>query len=120
MPRQRSRASAPSNTGEATQTHTGGNKVATAIDDTEIAALLAGSKQRGAYDTELKNFIEGGEKGVLISLADGTFAGKKSGSVKTGFENARKRDGAPDEAAQVRVIVNEDKVYLVRQDLVGS
>lgn len=117
----RGRRATPSNTGETvTQTHTGGSKVATAIDDSMIAALLAGSKQRGAYDTELKAFIESGEKGAMISLSEGTFAGKKSGSVKTGFENARKREGAPEEAKQVRVIVNEDNVYLVRQDLVGS
>lgn len=95
-------------------------KMANALSAEQISALLSSSKQRGEYDRELKAFMESGEAGIEVSLETGNFAGKKSSSVKTGFTNAAKREGAPEGADQVAVIVNEDHVYLVRRDLVGQ
>lgn len=88
-----------------------------ALNATDIAALLASSRQRGQYDDELKKFVESGEAGVKVNLENGTFANKKAQSVKTGFEGARKREGAPEDAQHVRVIVNEEQVYLIRTDM---
>lgn len=84
--------------------------MAEALTDDFIAGLLAGSRQRGVYDAELKTILESGEKGVKISLTDGPFAGKKAGSVKTGFENARKK---LDNQSDVRVVLHEDNVYVI-------
>ena len=77
-----------------------------------INSLLSSSKQRGQYDAELKNILESGAKGVEVDLTEGTFAGKKAQSVKTGMENAKKK--LPEDVrAAVRVIMQEDKVFVI-------
>lgn len=99
------------------------NKMATVeLTDDAIAELLAGSKQRGEYTRELSEFAESGVKAVQVSLSEGTFAGKKIGSVKTGFENARKKltkaeDGTGVGPNDVRVIAKDGNLFLVRADL---
>lgn len=86
------------------------NIMAEELSDTFIADLLAGSRQRGVYEAELKSFIESGLRGIKVSLTDGVFAGKKPGSVKTGFENARKKLENKD---TIRVVLHEEQVYVV-------
>ena len=77
-----------------------------------INQLLASSKQRGQYDAELKQVLDSGLKGVQIDLTNGTFAGKKAQSVKTGLDNARKKL-AEDVQPTVRVIMQDDQVYVI-------
>lgn len=86
------------------------------LDAEAIAGILAGSRQRGEYDRQIVNFVNAGLAAAEVNLTEGPFSGKKPNSVKTGFESAIKRDGAPEQAKSVRVIVQADKVYLVRQD----
>lgn len=96
---------------------TQGEKVtmaSTELNDDVIAQLLAGSKQRGQYDAELKAILASGTKGVQIDLENGTFAGKKAQSVKTGLDNARKKL-TEEEQANVRVIMQDDKVFVINQ-----
>jgi len=99
------------------------------LNDTELAELLAGSSQHGEYDQALKKFVDSNEKGIEVSLTSGPFTGKKVASVKSGFVNAvgragqRKADGTykapplPD-GVIVAVIAKNDKVYVIRRDLV--
>lgn len=89
----------------------------TALDHDAIANLLGSVKQRGEYDRQLKTFVESGEPGIQVSLTEGPFTNKKPNSVKTGFESAKSREGAPEGAANVRVLVHEDNVYLIRTDV---
>jgi hypothetical protein len=77
-----------------------------------INALLASSKQRGLYDSELKSIIDSGAKGVQVDLENGTFAGKKAQSVKTGLDNARKKL-AEDVRDTVRVIMQDEQVFVI-------
>ena len=86
----------------------------TELTDDVINGLLASSKQRGQYDTELKAILESGAKGVEVDLTNGTFAGKKAQSVKTGLDNARKKL-SEEQQAQVRVIMQEDRVFVINQ-----
>ena len=88
-----------------------------ALDQDEINSLLGSVKQRGEYDRQLKTFMESNEPGVQVSLSEGPFAQKKPNSVKTGFESAKNREGAPEGATNVRVLVHEDSVYLIRTDI---
>lgn len=81
----------------------------------DLEALLAGSRQRGEYDRQIKAFLNSDLQAAQVNLDEGPFKGKKAASVKTGFEGAIKRDGAPEGAENVRVIVQADKVFLVRQ-----
>lgn len=93
-----------------------------ALSDNAIQELLAATKTRGDYDREMIAFVDSEEKGVEVSLETGTFAGKKATSVKTGFELSRKREATlkdhPD-VANVRVINAENRIYLIRTDLVS-
>lgn len=106
------------NTATTTTTHT--NKettvMATALDNDVIAGLLAGSKQRGVYKEELDAFLARGNRGEQIDLANGTLAGKKPQSVKTGFENARK-NLAEEVKPNIQVILNEENVYLINKSV---
>lgn len=77
-----------------------------------INSLLSSSKQRGQYDAELKAILESNAKGVQIDLENGTFAGKKAQSVKTGLENAKKK--LPEDVRDtVRVIMQEENVFVI-------
>lgn len=88
-----------------------------ALDQDAISNLLGSVKSRGEYDRQLRSFLDGGEPGVEVSLNEGPFKGKKPNSVKTGFESAQKREGAPENAGNVRVLVHEERVYLIRTDV---
>jgi hypothetical protein len=82
------------------------------LTDELINKLLSSSKQRGQYDAELKAIMESGAKGVQIDLENGTFAGKKAQSVKTGLDNARKKL-AEDVRDTVRVIMQDENVFVI-------
>lgn len=88
------------------------------LDDDAIAALLAGSRSHGSYDVALGEFLDSDSKGIQINTAEGTFSGKKEQSLKTGFESAKKRraekEGSDFNKDDVKVIVREGKVFLVR------
>ena len=62
----------------------------------------------------MRQILESGAKGVQVDLEQGTFAGKKAQSVKTGLDNARKKLDE-DTQAHVRVIMQDDKVFVINQ-----
>ena len=99
------------------------------ITDDELNSALMGSRTRGVYDENLLAFFESGRRGVQINLEDGIHEGKKSQSVKTGYESARERlvngkvadatDEQVEAAKATKVIgkTNPDRVFLVRSDI---
>jgi hypothetical protein len=92
--------------------------MANALTAEQIQALLSNQKSRGDYDAEIREFLAGGEAGILVPLDSGRFSGKDAKKVKTGLDNARKRTtdagGLVHEGANnVKVIVSEDQVFLV-------
>lgn len=98
------------------------------LSDDELNAALAGSRSRGLYDLNILTFLNSGRRGIQINLEDGDHEGKKSQSVKTGYESARERiaagktDADEDtvEAAKNTKVVgktNPDRVFLLRQDV---
>lgn len=104
--------------------------MSTILSDEALNELLASSRAHGTYDEALHNFAASGEKGVQVSLVEGTFAGKKAPSVKTGFNSAlerttaMKKDGVTPagtplpEGVEIAIIAKNDQVYLIRRDLV--
>jgi hypothetical protein len=91
---------------------------------TELSAdalneVLSSVPERGAYDRELRDFIESGSAGVEISLTEGRFAGRKPQSIKTGFEQAIKRTDsngnrtAPEGSEDVSVKVWKERVFMI-------
>jgi hypothetical protein len=97
------------------------------LNDEELDAAMAGSRQRGIYDEKILSFLDSGKRGVQINLAEGVHAGKKAPSVKTGYESARERlengkvDNSTDEqkesAKNMKVVLKGENVYLIRSDL---
>jgi hypothetical protein len=85
----------------------------------QIQALLATSRTKGEYSQYLTQFLDSGEQGVCandewISLKD-----KKASTVKQGFANAIDKKDAHADAQFVKVLVNEDKVYLINLKAAG-
>lgn len=81
-----------------------------AVDTTELAELLASSRERGVYEREAKSFLDGGEQAGKVNLTEGAFAGKKASSVLQGFRNLAKKEEYTD---LLRVIGNDEGVYLI-------
>jgi hypothetical protein len=109
------------------------------LEDADLDAALAGSKERGIYETKLIDFFGSGKRGVQINLAGGTHANKKANSVKTGYETAREkletgkagsnswnelsddeRPAIQEAAKNTKVAMREGKVFLVRTDIASS
>ena len=83
------------------------------LSDDRINELLSLSKQRGLYEAEIKAFVESGVRGVEVPLDSGQFAGKKAQSVKTGLDNARKKLEDADVKNGIKVIKQEEQVFLL-------
>jgi anthranilate phosphoribosyltransferase len=100
--------------------------VFTELDDAGLADALSGARTRGIYAENILSFLNSGRRGVEVNLSDGIHAGKKPQSIKTGYETAReniaegKVQDAPadavDAAKQTKVIMKNDRVFLVRQE----
>lgn len=88
----------------------------TALSPEQIAELRAKVTVRGEYGRQLQEFIASDEAGVQISLTEGAFKDRKPESVKIGFDNARKSKNAPEGADNVRVLKDEDSVFLLRAE----
>lgn len=88
------------------------------LSNEQILQLLASGRQKGIYAERFKQFLASGEGGVSVADTFPDLAGKKSTSIKTGFENVKKSKDAPEGAENVTVRVVEDKVYLINMSLV--
>lgn len=111
----RNRRKSPSTT-DNTQTTNGterqGIKMAGMSAD-QIAQLLGKTRQKGVYTDKLNEFVQSGEMGVCANEQWVEFADKKSATLKQGFEAAKDKKEAIEGADQVKVIVSDEKVYLV-------
>lgn len=87
--------------------------MANVLSEDRINELLSMSKQRGLYEAEINSFVASGSRGVEVPLDSGTFAGKKAQSVKTGLDNARKKLDDVEVKNAIRVIKEEDHVFLL-------
>jgi hypothetical protein len=85
----------------------------TALTPDQITALLGATRTKVVYTQYLGDFITSGESGVCVNDTWVDLAQKKSATLKQGFENAKDSKTAPAGSENVKVIVNEDKVYLV-------
>ena len=83
------------------------------LTDARIVELMAGSRQRGIYREALGTFVESENKGEQVDLESGPFAGKSISSVYQSMAG-----NAKEHYPTVRVIKNEDGVFLINTDLV--
>lgn len=79
----------------------------------QIQALLGQTRTKGVYIARLNEFLASGEQGVCAHDDYMELKDKAASTVKQGFENAKNGKNAAEGADQVKVITNEDKVYLI-------
>jgi hypothetical protein len=83
------------------------------LSDKDIASVLAGSRKRGDYREALETFVASGNKGERIDVEAGPFQGKSLTALYQSFvQNAKTH------ASNVRVVKNDEGVYLINTDLV--
>jgi len=97
----------------------GGHKMA-GLTAADIQALLSKTRTKGQYVVRLNEFIESGEMGICVNEQWVEFADKKATTLKQGFDNARDNKEANEASEFVKVISNEDKVYLVNLQVAGQ
>jgi hypothetical protein len=85
----------------------------------QIQALLGKTRQKGVYIQYLNQFLESGESGVCVNETWLDMKDKKATTLKQGFENAKENKEAGDGSEFVKVIANEDKVYLINLQAAG-
>jgi hypothetical protein len=85
----------------------------------QIAALLGKTRQKGVYIQYLNQFLDGGESGICVNETWVDLKDKKASTLKQGFENAKENKEAKDGSEFVKVIANEDKVYLINLQAAG-
>lgn len=83
------------------------------LSNEQILELLASGRQKGVYKERMQQFLTSGEGGISVADTFPDLAGKKSSSIKTGFENVKKGKDAPEGSDQVVVRSVDDKVYLI-------
>lgn len=79
----------------------------------QIQALLGASRTKGVYIAKLTDFMNSGEAGVCVNEEWPELADKAHATLKQGFENAKNSKNAPAGVENVRVITNDEKVYLI-------
>lgn len=83
----------------------------------QIKALLGKTRQKGVYEDYLIAFVASGEGGVCANEEWVDLSDKKATTLKQGFENAKEKARVVEETAgaskNIKVISNEDKVFLI-------
>ncbi len=87
------------------------------LSDEELGEALSAQRSKGEYKTILQQIVDGGVKAARIPTDRGAFEGRKASTVKTGFENARKADDAPEEFKQIKVSSKKGTVYVVNHNV---
>lgn len=85
----------------------------------QIQALLGKTRSKGQYIVLLNQFLESGEAGVCVNEEWMELRDKKATTLKQGFENAKENKDAAEGSDQVKVIANEDKVFLINLTAAG-
>ena len=98
--------------------NTGGNRMA-GLTAEQIAQLLGKTRQKGQYIQYLNQFLESGESGICVNEQWIDMKDKKATTLKQGFENAKENKEAAEGSEFVKVISNEDKVYLINLQAAG-
>jgi hypothetical protein len=107
------------NTPETEETSITGGKMSDlmfeTLSDEELGEALSSVRAKGEYKSILQQIVDGGVRAARIPTDRGPFEGRKASTVKTGFENARKADDAPEEFKQLKVSSKKGNVYIVNQ-----
>lgn len=106
-------------TNQNTNTNERGTKKMAGLTADQIQTLLGKTRQKGIYQEKIKLFLASGEQGVCVNDEWVELSEKKATTLKQGFENAKDSKDAPEGSEYVKVISNEDKVYLINLAAAG-
>lgn len=130
MAKQRSRTRSTSNTAPQVENTTNTNSTNNGTTQGEskmagltaeqIQQLLSTSRSKGQYVAYTNEFLASNEAGVCVNEQWADLADKKASTLKQGFENAKTNKESSDGADKIKVMVNEDKVYLINLALAGG
>lgn len=95
------------------------NKMAGGLTAEQIQALLGKTRTKGQYIVYLNKFVESGEAGICVNEEFADLASKKASTLKQGFEGAKNAKDAVEGAEFVKVVPNDDKVYLINLKAAG-
>lgn len=115
-PKSRQRNTEPQVTDTPTNTNTNtntGERIKMALSPEQIQELLGKTRTKGQYVTYLNDFVNSGEGGICVNETFADLSSKKATTLKQGFEHAKENKEATEGAENVKVLVNEDKVYLI-------
>ena len=87
-----------------------------ALTPEQIQTLLGKTRVKGDYVMKLTAFDASGEQGISVSDTWPELAGKKATTLKQGFENAKQNKDFTGDKNAIRVISNNDVVYLIKVD----
>jgi hypothetical protein len=104
------------------------------VSNDKIRSLYANRRKKGLYLDFLQKFLDSGETGISVRetwpsefphvTVDPENPEKKIGkqvtSIKQGFDNAKEKKDAPENADIVDVIVDGEDVYLINKVLYGG
>lgn len=86
----------------------------------QILAVLGKTRQKGQYQGLLVEFLDSNEAGVHAQSQWPQLGEKKASTIKQGFEGAIKRKEAPEGSDGVRVLVQDEQVYLINSSLAAE
>lgn len=101
-------------------TTTKGSEIKMGLTPEQVRALMAGARTKGQYVEKLNEFLVSGQNGVLVTDEWEEFEGRKTATIKQGFDNARDHKNAAEGSDKVKAIVSDDKVYLINLALSGE
>lgn len=84
-----------------------------ALSEEEVSEALSSQRAKGEYKAILEQIVSGKVRAARIPTDRGPFSGRKASTVKTGFENARKSDDAPEAFKQLKVSSKKGNIYIV-------
>lgn len=97
----------------------GGRKMA-GLTPEQIAALLGKTRQKGVYTDYLNSFIASGEGGIDVNEQYVDLRDKKPSTLKQGFENAKDKKEAHEDANLVKVVSDGTHVFLINLKVAGA
>lgn len=107
------------NTTTTTNNGNKGERVMAGLTPDQIQALLGKTRSKGEYLRYLNEFVASGEGGVCANEQWVAIRDKKASTIKQGFVNAQDKKEAAPGAENVKILVNEDLVYLINLAAAG-
>lgn len=86
----------------------------------QIQALLGKTRSKGVYTTRLNEFVASGDMGISVKETWVEYRDKQANTLKQGFEGAKEKKEAAEGSDQVKVIKQDEDVFLINLAVAGE